>query len=433
MLSPTSLSTPASSAAPLPAPAPHVRPVPRQFLERVSRPLLARLLSAYVPVLVDVHAFPLAALAASAQIDRTHVATLWHLLGTAPPDLVPLRDDLLAVADVATHAGHEILLAHDRARVLDHELGAEDCAATARLEHRALFDMARPQTAGQAQTKSYATFQSKSPRPLSRDEACRAAFKKRMVEALSARGRSTVFKLHEWQSGSELHMELVYGRLASARDLIGKTSAGDAPDLVVHDITAQVTDRSTERAYAIFHDDTLRLDVAGPDWMKELVRRTLGETHFGSVGHFQGDETITLAPLADMVAALSVDGVPGLKKAELQELWTNLGGASGAWAAVGARGDCNAGASSGYVARFLTDGASTEASFLLSVAGRTRPLKLKVAPPRRLEFDRRDPRVERVVRDWVVARGFMSVPEHMRGSDASTLGERAQAGEQELS
>ena len=423
----------ASPPAPAPLPAPHVRPVPRQFLERVARPLLARLLSAYAPALVDVHAFPLAALAASAQTDRTHVAALWHLLGTAPPDLVPLRDDLVAVADVATHAGHEILLAHDGARVLDHELGAEDCAATARLEHRALFDTARAQAAGQSQAKSFATFQSASPRPLPRDGACRASFKRRMIEDLNARGRSTVFQVHEWQSGFELHMELVYGRLASARDLIKKTKAGDAPDVVVHEITAQVTDRSTERAHAVFHDDTLHLDVAGPDWMKELIRRVLGETHFGSVAHFQGDEAVTLAPLADMAAALSVEGVPGLKKVELQELWTNLGGPNGAWAAVGARGDCNAGASSGYVARFLSEGASMEASFLLWITGRTRPLKLKLVPPRRLEFDRRDPRVERIVRDWVVARGFMSVPAHLRRIDASALGEHASSGEHEVS
>ena len=63
----------------------------------------------------------------------------------------------------------------------------------------------------------------------------------------------------------------------------------------------------------------------------------LGETYFGAPGHFEGRETITLAPLADLAAALSADGVPGLKKAELQELWVELGGTDAAWVAVGAR------------------------------------------------------------------------------------------------
>jgi hypothetical protein len=418
----------ASTPAPVPGAAPDAprRPVPRQFLERVSRPLLARLLSEYAHALVSTHAFPLDALAASPQTDRTHVETLWHLLGAPPADLVPLRDDLLAIADVATSAGHELLLAHDTNRVLDRELGAEDCAATARLQHRALFDTARPQAAGQAQTKSFASFQSATPRALPNDTACRAAFERRMGQELDARGRTAYFRMHESRSGSERHMELVYGRLASARDLLGKSQSG-----AVHDVTAQVTDRTTERAHAVFHDDTLILDVAGYDWMKELVRRVLGETYFASAAHFQGDETITLAPLADLAAALSGDGVPGLKKVELQELWLDLGGDSGAWVAVGARGDCMKGASASYALTALADGKPAEATFHLHLAGRARPLKLKLVPPRRLDFDRRDARVVRIVRDWVVGRGFMSTPDPRDAIDAPR--ETARENENELS
>jgi hypothetical protein len=393
------------------------RPIPRPFLERVSRPLLARLLAPYEPALSESN-FPLAALASSAQTDRAHVDTLWHLLGAPPPALVPLSEEVLAIADVATPGGHELLLSRDTARVLDHDLGAEDCAATAHLDHRPLFDTARPQTAGQAQVRSFASFQSSSPRALPGDaqrDECRAAFARRMGEELASRGRTAFFKVHEWRSASERHMELVYGRLASARDLLGKKQDGGG-----HDVTAQVTDRSTERAHAVFHEDTLRLDVAGYDWMKELVRRVFGETHFGSPDHFEGNETITLAPFADIGAALSVDGVPGLRRAELQELWVDLAGTGGAWVAVGARGDCMKAASADYVRRALSDGKAVEATVLLTLSNRTRPLKLKIAPPRRLDFDRRDTRVVRIVRDWVVARGFMSMPEHLRGADAES-------------
>jgi hypothetical protein len=396
----------------MPAPDPIRRPVPRPFLERVSRTLLARLLTPYERALVEGHGFPLAALAASKQTDRAHVEALWHLLSAPPPELAPLRDDLVAVADVATQTGHEVLLSHDTARVLDHDLGAEDCAATARLEHQALFDGAKPQTAGQAQTRSYASFQSSKPLPFPDEPACREAFERRMREELVPRGRSTYFKRHEWRSGHERHMEIVYGRLAAARDIIGKTQGGAA-----HDLTAQVTDRTTERAHVVFHDDTLRLDVAGYDWMKELVRRVLGETYFGSQGHFEGKETITLAPFADLAAALSVEGVPGLRKAELQELWLDFGGPAGAWVAVGARTDCMRAQSAGYALQALSEAKPAEATALLFLTSRTRPVKLKIVPPRRLDFERRDPRVVRVVRDWVIARGFMAMPDHLRASE----------------
>jgi hypothetical protein len=410
----------------MPAPDPIRRPVPRPFLERVSRSLLARLLSPYERAL-EAHGCPLGALAASAQTDRRQVEALWHLLSAPPPELAPLRDDLVAVADVATQTGHEILLARDSGRVLDHDLGAEDCAATARLEHPDLFDGARPQTAGQSQTKSYASFQSSKPRPFPDDAACTGAFERRMREELVARGRSSYLKLHAWRSGLERHMEIVYGRLASARDIIGKTADGAA-----HDLTAQVTDRTTERAHAVFHDDTLRLDVAGYDWMKELARRVLGEAYFGSQAHFEGMETISLAPFADLAAALSVEGVPGLKKVELQELWLDFGGPAGAWVAVGARTDCMRAQSSAYAMQALSEAKPAEATTLLFLTWRTRPVKLKIAPPRRLDFERRDPRVVRVVRDWTIARRFMTMPDHLRASDAPAE-LAAPAGELELS
>jgi hypothetical protein len=419
MNSPTPLSTRAEpSASPPPAAsAPHTgpprdplrRPVPRQFLERVSRPLLARLLSDHAPVLESQHSFPLATLAASAQTDRAQVEALWQLLSAAPAELAPLREDLLSVADVATPSGHEALLFRDSARVLDHELGAEDCAALARLEHRPLFDSVRPQAAGQAQTKSFASFQTSSAEPLPDDPACAVAFRKQMSAELVKRGRSDYFKVHEWRSGSERHLELVYGRLASARDLIGKTKT--AAEGASHDLTAQVTDRSSERAHAIFHDDTLRLELAGPDWIKELVRRVFGEAYFGSAAHFEGTETLTLDPLLDLAAALSVEGIPGLKKVELQELWFDLDG-KGGWVGVGARGDCVIGAPAAYIARGLADGKPADAIFHLVLAGRTRPIKLKLCLPRRIEFDRRDPRVVRIVRDWLVGRRFMRMQDH---------------------
>jgi hypothetical protein len=391
---------------PPPPPPPVLRPIPLVFLERISRPLLVRLLSPHSAALARL-GFPLSALEASAQTERAHVTTLWHLLSTAPPDLAPLHEALLAMADLATHGGHELLLSRDSARILDREISAEDCAVTAYLEHRALFDTARPQS-GQSQTKTFASFESKTPRPLPDAATHAAAFAKGMAEALEKRGRSNHFRTHEWRSGHERHLEMRYGRLASARDLLGKTGDG-----AVHEVTAQVTDRSTESAHAVFHDDTMHLDVAGPDWVKDLVRRVFGEAYFGTGAHFKDDGTLTLAPLACIETALATHGVPGLNRVELQQATVDLEDGSG-WIAVGGKNSCRNGAVGGYALRALSDGRAVDAVFHLFIAGRTRPLTLKVVLPTKLDFERRDPRIVRIVREWAVAAGYMRLPVHLR-------------------
>jgi hypothetical protein len=224
-----------------------------------------------------------------------------------------------------------------------------------------------------------------------------------MADALDARGRTRIFTMHEHQSGHERHMELVYGRLSSTRDVVGKEDG-------THKVTGQITDRSTERAFAIFHDDTMTLDVAGPDWMKELVRRTFGEAYFGKASHFAGDEMLTLEPLRDLAAGLSTRDVPGLNSVVLQEVWIDFGAAG--WIAAGARNDCMAGAPGAHALRALADGTPVEARFILSTTVKRRPVMLAIVTPRKLDYDRRDPRVVRIVRDWIAAVGYMRVPEH---------------------
>ena len=392
-----------------PSPPPLARPIPLVFLERLSRPILVRLLAPHSPALLA-HSFPLATLAAAAQTERTEVTALWRLLSSPPPDLAPLHDSLLTLADLATHSAHEILLSRDTARVLDHELGAEDCTAIAFLDYRALFDSLRPH-AGQSQTKAFASFEPTSPRPLPGDPAHAAAFARSMSEALLARGRSDYFRTHEWQSGNERHLELRYGRLAATNDLLGKTESGAG-----HDVTAQVTYRTPERAHAVFHDDTMRLDVAGPDWVKELVRRIFGEAFFGSGEHFKEGGTITLAPLRNLEAALSTHGVPGLSHVELQKIWIDLGDGSGGIGVWG-KSSCRNGLAGDYVLRALSDGGACEATFHLFLVGKTRPLTLTIVAPTKLVFERGNPRVARIVREWVVAAGYMRLPEHLRASE----------------
>jgi hypothetical protein len=389
------------------------RPIPRAFLERVSRALLVRILSPHDAAL-RAHAVSIEALAATEQKDRSQVDALVSLLLASPPELHLLRDDVCAIADVATI--HERLLEKDTDRLLDPELGAEDCAATLFLDRRAKFDEARPHS-GSTEGRVYATFESKSPRALPDDPARHRAFDDAMRAELAGRGRSSLFKRHVAPPrGAERHMELVYGKVAAAHDLVGKVDGGS------HEITAQVTQRSTERARVVFHDDTLRLDVAGPNWMKEVVRRIFGEAYFDDAEHFHGAEVISLEPLgAGLESALRCDDVPGLDRVTIKQLSVDIGADN--WITATSKNDCQREPAAPWVLKMLAEGAGAEATFILKPKFKPRVTMLKVCTPGKLEFARTDPRVVRVVREWLAARGYMKMPEHMLASEGSEGGD----------
>jgi hypothetical protein len=67
----------------------------------------------------------------------------------------------------------------------------------------------------------------------------------------------------------------------------------------------------------------------------------------------------------------------------------------------------------------LAHGAPVEATFLLKPKARARLATLKVSVPGKLEFARSDPRVVRLVREWLAARGYMKMPEHALANAAN--------------
>ena len=54
----------------------------------------------------------------------------------------------------------------------------------------------------------------------------------------------------------------------------------------------------------------------------------------------------------------------------------------------------------------------------VEVADDARRRKLVVVAPRRLNFERRDARLVRIVRDWVVGRGFMGGADYLRTNES---------------
>ncbi len=239
-----------------------------------------------------------------------------------------------------------------------------------------------------------------------------------MGEELAGRGRSSFFgraRVAAWKDGT--WNSSMGGSPLRATFVAKKEGTG-------HRISAQVTDRSTERAlHAVFHDHTFNFDISGYDWFKQLVRRVLGEVYFGSKEHFQWRSAISLDPLLNLAAALSAEGIPGLQRVELQWLAADLGIAH---IEVGTRNDCMKSPGAAYVHRLFADGASPAAAALLLYTSRARPLLLKIDPPK-LVFDRRDPRLVKMVYAYLVARGFHVAP---RSPRTGRMGwSRARAGE----
>jgi hypothetical protein len=381
---------------PAPAASPPKRLVPRAFLERVCRARLAHILAPYTELLSTSFSLSLPALAASSESDRAHVHALHDLVNSddarVPADL---RDTLVAIADVATSTGHEALHRHDVDRCLDDELGDETAAAEAYLAHRALFDKVRAQSAP-ATIKSFTEYRAASPFDLTADRDVFARAEKHLSAFLvERRGRGDFARfLLSPRLGDETRFDVVYGRLSHTRELVTRKH-----------VLSNVTDRSTERAYGIFNHATFGIALHGHAWMKDAIRTTLGEVACGAREHFVCDEMITLAPLLNLTEALRCDDVDGLSSVELHSVL--VGFEDGSSSLHCARADVRMKHVAKYVVDAIAQGRAIKAKLYLILAGpKKKRAKLEIAPPGALDYDRRDPELDRIVRALLVARGY---------------------------
>lgn len=196
------------------------------------------------------------------------------------------------------------------------------------------------------------------------------------------------------------YLEIVHGKRAIARDFI-------RPDGLT-----QSNDAITERAHARVCKRTGRLSIrAAHASLKDLFRRVLGEIAFGDPDHWRADGTYTLAPFANLDEALRHDDVPGLKGVRLHEivLGAEEGSGGGFWFP---RHEVRASVWAAFLPMVLAVGAVVEIrlSLLLEVGGGTLVELVVKNGHNRARYEREDPDIERLVREWLLARGIMRLP-----------------------
>lgn len=375
----------------------HARPlISLALLEAVSTPLLMRLLGPFQEALAP-HGFVLGDAAAPISLAALH-AVLER--GDAPEDLV---EALLQIEALAEDDAHEHLVMNAEALQLDlftsgrRRLSAVDLAFSIYLEHRDTFHDASSDFATESVTR-FVEFSGRKPQgPLALTSPTRRA---RLVESLqhwfASRNRTAYVEVEIFETPTQFNFHVVHGRPEKCRSVI-------APD----------ADRRTRLSYIpdkhdllIYDPRTFKLCV-NAQWAHEnhFYRRTIGDIFFGDAEHFQPRSVFTGTPIQEEgCAALSTEGVDGLRSVALRELTVEHSKRE----KVLFKGDDLAKALlSESKRKVICEGTVAQMRFALGLAGRSRALKVEVALPNTLIYDRRIQ--PEVVRAFLRKRGFRAV------------------------
>ncbi len=364
------------------------------ILEGVSPPLLARLLKPHAAFLSGAN---LALDDSPATIARLHRL----LAGEDVPD--DLVDALLQIEALADEDNHDDMLAQAGTEQLDLFAGAKrlstaDLAFTIYLDHRDVFQAAAP-ALGTERVTRFVEFCGQPPSaPPSLSSRTR---KERLLEAMrgwfSGRHRTGYVEIEIVETPTEFNFHIVHGRPEKRRTVISEDECKrtnlsyipDKHDLVIYD--ARTHKLCVNAQFAIENN---------------FYRRAIGEVYFGHADHFQPRSVFTGAPIQEEgPAALSIEGVDGLRSVTLRELVIERP----RHATVFFKGDdLSKELQSRHEREVIRSGTIAHMRFALGVAGRARPLKVEVSLPNTLSYDRRI--APDVVRAFLRKRGFRAVP-----------------------
>lgn len=317
-----------------------------------------------------------------------------------PEDLV---DALLQIEALADEDNHDAMLAQAGTEQLDLFTGAKrlstaDLAFTIYLDHRDVFQAAAP-ALGTERVTRFVEFcgqaQRAAPAFASRTR------KERLLEAMrswfSGRHRTGYVELDIVEATAELTFHVVHGRPSKRRTVISEDECErttlsyipDKHDVVIYD--ARTHKLCVNAQFAIENN---------------FYRRAIGEVYFGHAEHFQPRSVFTGAPIQEEgPAALSIDGIDGLRSVTLRELVVERPRR----ATVFFKGDdLSKELQSKHEREVIRSGTIAHMRFALGVAGRARPLKVEVSLPNTLSYDRRI--APDVVRSFLRKRGFRAVP-----------------------
>jgi hypothetical protein len=382
--------------------------VSRELLERVRRDLLVRLVAPYRLVL-EAKGVPLDALAATAQDDLALVDALFAFLASDDPAVpAALVDALGAIAAVACEAGHERLRMLDRDKRLPQgRLGHETLATIAFLDHAALFTEVKVTAKTPAPT-ARVEYPAKSNKPLPRDPARFAALGKAMAALFASRGRPAYCDPRVTWGEHETVIDFVFGRLPTTNERL------------TEELTrTQAVDVLTQRARAVITRATGHLGVTGFEFMREGIRRLLGEHVLGDADHFQRVDLYSLLPLEEsLVDALAPHPELGVDAIELREIYIRR--ADGALSIYAHAVNVLASSVEHEVRAALAAGGKVEhAKLAFGLAARKRKVRVEITPPRRLDLARGDGVVESAVRGLLEERAFLRLPEAVWGPSSA--------------
>jgi len=388
-----------SAFAPPPAdarlPSAHPAP-PRELLERMRRDVLTRVLAPYRAFL-DANGVALDALAATPQDDLSRVSALYAVLASdAAPPPAPLLETMAALAAVASDAGHERLRMLDKQRMLPQErLGHETLAAIAMLDFPGLFGEVKL-VAKRPGTTALVEFPAKAHKGLPVDPARWSALGRAMASLFAERGRPDHCEPLVTRGARETVIDFVFGRLPQTTERLTESN-----------LRTQSTDVWTQRTQAFFEHATGNLHVAGYEFVREGIRRLMGEHLFGDADHFQRCDLYSLDALCeDLARALAPDVERGVLGIELREI--ALRRADGVLSTY-AHGTCLMRSSvTGEIEEAFRAGAKAEhVKLAVRLVDRKRSVRVEITPPRRLDVPRGDEAVLGLVRDVLVRRRLL--------------------------
>ncbi len=374
----------------------------RVVLERLARPLLARFLRTHALAFCEAHGFPIDALARSAPRDRTLVHRLFDLVHA--PDLAPplpfeAARLLVRLDALATSAGGEILIRLDRDGVLPRALlGDEDLALTAILDAPAIAEEARV-AAESERVRGYTEYEVPAAPSLPFGPAEDEALAQTLGSRLEELDRTRYCVVHRTSSPAKIALEIVHARRPKTRDKV------DAQALEAW----AATDIDTERAFVEIEPRAGRVAIHAALGVKRLLAESLGVVLASDRGYLRAASVYDLGPLANLAAACSTHGVARLQRVEVHDLAVRTAGGTVVTFAR-ARRDLTADEDGApLLAQALALGTPVAVKLYLTISGRDRALKLEIASKdgrNRVDFDRDDPEIVLVVREYLRARGF---------------------------
>ena len=376
---------------------------PRELLERVDRALLARYLGPHEGFLAA-HQVTLAALAATEQSDRRLVHRVYDALhaGSAP---LALLTDTFAVAGVANPSTcDEVMRLDTEGKLPRGSLTPENIAFTLFLDHPELFAQVRPFASAPTAARGYSECDPRDTRPFPTARAAIDRLEVVLADELRARNRKDYCKILLADSKTEVVVDVVYGRPPAARDCV--VDSGPAVRL------EQETRVHTESARMLVDKATGRIALSGYPFMKEMLRRYFGEVLFGDVEFYRGRSSLTLAPLRDdLDLALSHEGVPGLAGVKLRSITIARAGGAGPTFRADRSGDVRDSPDADLLRLALSrEGTVSEATLALDIPRRKYPLSVRArARDAFLSYDRSDPEVDAIARDYLVVRAMLDM------------------------